>query len=86
MLAFRITRVPLWSVEHPATSLRAARDQVRLALFYPKEAPFVEDRAELSDYAHSGFDRGHMTLSGDMPRAGTQAQSFSVANMVPQAP
>jgi endonuclease G len=82
-----VTRTPLWSAEHlTRPSVEAAREVGRVNAFHPEERLSPADRAELSDYLRSGFDRGHMSPSGDMPDEAAQAESFSLANMVPQAP
>ena len=86
VLASGITRGALWSAEHlTAASVAAARDTPRQGEFHPEDRLPPGDRAELDDYRRSGFDRGHMAPSGDMPDAEAQQQSFSLANMVPQA-
>ena len=87
VLASGITRGPLWSAEYlTAQDLVQARDLPREGRFYEDDRLPPEDRATLADYTRSGYDRGHMTPSGDMPSAEAQQQSFALSNVVPQAP
>lgn len=82
-----VTRTPLWSAEHlTRTSVAQAHEETRVDAFHAETAITSADRAEIDDYRRSGYDRGHMSPSGDMPDAEAQQESFSLANMVPQAP
>ena len=80
-----VTRTPLWSAEYlQADNLDAARELSRENSFHAESQLPPSQRAELSDYARSGFDRGHMSPNGDMPDRQSQRESFTLANMVPQ--
>jgi endonuclease G, mitochondrial len=80
-----LTRTALWSAEHLAAGqIAAAAGLDRDNAFHAEPRLPRNQRAELSDYARSGFDRGHLAPNGDMPDRRAQRESFSLANMVPQ--
>jgi endonuclease G len=80
-----VTRTPLWSAEHlTAQNVEAAKNLSRENSFHPESRLPASARAELADYARSGYDRGHMAPNGDMPDRDSQRDSFSLANIVPQ--
>lgn len=80
-----ITRTPLWSADHLTKDrVTNACAMKRHDAFHPDPNLSVDLRSELSDYARSGYDRGHMVPSADMPDLSSQSESFSLANMAPQ--
>ena len=80
-----ISKTPLWSAEY-LTPERLSIKIKREDSFHEETRVQLAHRALLSDYRGSGYDRGHMAPNGDMNNTAAQQDSFSLANMVPQAP
>lgn len=78
-----ISRTPLWSAEH-LTKEGLSHKSKRTNDFHPDDQLNTDERAELADYAKSGYDRGHMAPAADMGNKQAQHECFTLANMVPQ--
>jgi endonuclease G len=80
-----VTRTPLYAAEYlTRKNMKNAGKLSRKDSFHAEDALPESDRAELSDYENSGYDRGHMAPNADFATRKAQAESFSLANMVPQ--
>ena len=77
-------KTPIWVIEH-LTAEKAKGTLPRYNKFQADPDLEEGERAELSDYKGSGYDKGHMAPSADM-RWDQQAmeECFFLSNMVPQ--
>jgi len=81
------TRDPVYSAEHlTPENLTKADRTARLDAFHADARLPHGIRAEMSDYAGSAFDRGHLAPAHDMPTPASMRESFVLSNMAPQAP
>lgn len=80
-----LSRTSLYAAEHLVrANLVQAKKLPRRDTFHAESKLPAKDRSELSDYARSGYDRGHLAPNADFANSVAQAESFSLANMVPQ--
>jgi endonuclease G len=77
-------KTPVWVAEY-LTRDKASASLARTNNFRPDPDLDKGERAELSDYKGSGFDRGHMAPAGNMKwDQQAMSESFFLSNIVPQ--
>ena len=80
-----VDKKPIYTVERLNGRQLSEPHPRRANRFYEEARLPFRERALLSDYRGSGYDRGHNVPAGDMTNELGMAQSFSLANMMPQA-
>ena len=80
-----IDKKPIYTIEKLNGEQFKGPHPRRTNQFYEEARLAMHERSLLADYRGSGYDRGHNVPAGDMTSEQGMAQSFSLANIMPQA-
>lgn len=82
-----VTKTPIYSAE------RLTEEKINAGKAFKRDNAFHADKsiptafsASLNDYRNSGYDKGHATPFADLATADSQHDSFTLTNIMPQAP
>lgn len=79
------TKNPVYSAEVLTRQrIQAARNGQRTDVFYEEARIPSRDRVLLTDFRGSSYARGHLAAAANMDNDEAMAQSFSLANIIPQ--
>lgn len=82
-----VSKTALWSAELlTRDKIQQASQLERINKFHAESRLPNSIKAQLSDYSHSPYDRGHLAPNADMATPTQQYDSFSLANIIPQNP
>jgi endonuclease G len=85
-LKYSVTKkIAIWAIQN-LTPAEVRDTEPRYNLFRADPDLKLGQRAELSDYVGSGYDRGHLAPAGDMSSIDGMISSFYLSNMMPQKP
>jgi endonuclease G, mitochondrial len=76
-----LSKTPLYSYEHSIDNATVPRHND----FRSDNRVPLQYESTNADYSHSGYDKGHLTPSGDMTNSVAQDESFYLSNIAPQA-
>ena len=85
VLVSEASKGPLWSAEDLTEENLEIADRTRRQGSFSADGRLLfRMQATLNDYRASGYDRGHMTPSGDEAGLRAQQESFLLSNIIPQ--
>lgn len=82
-----VSKTPIYSAELlTADNIQSGKAFERSNAFHADNTLPTQFSASLNDYRNSGYDKGHATPFADLGSLASQHDSFTLTNIMPQAP